>query len=197
MEGLLAVQARIRAITSQFPTARTSGGRFGEHATADPANTDFAALLSQMQGGAATGATGAGIPAAGGTYATGHLNKAGVDPGQWAHDFLTKLGMPVTTENMRAMKAWQQAEGTAARFNPLATTQGGFAGATNFNSVGVKNYTNYADGLAANVKVIQNGKYPNVLAALRSGNDAMAVARAIKQSPWGTGGLVETILARG
>jgi len=191
MEGLVAIQARIREITGMFP-GHGAGGRLGEGAVTDAANTDFAALLSQVQGTGATGST-----AAPGSWATGKLNKAGVDPGQWAYDFLTKLGMPVTNENVRAMKAWQQAEGTAARFNPLATTQGGFAGSTNFNSVGVKNFASYEDGIAANVKVIQNGRYGNILAALRSGNDAMAVARAIKASPWGSGGLVEKILAGG
>ena len=61
----------------------------------------------------------------------------------------------------------------------------------------MKNYTSYEDGLAANAKVIQNGLYSNILAALQSGNNAMAVAQAIKASPWGTGGLVEKILSSG
>ena len=56
------------------------------------------------------------------------LRRAGVDPVQWAKDFLTKLGVPVTGSNVQAITAWEQAEGTKAAFNPLATTQGGFAG---------------------------------------------------------------------
>ena len=52
----------------------------------------------------------------------------------------------------------------------------------------MKNYTTYQDGLDANVKVITNGLYGNILAALRPGNDAKAVAQAVANSPWGTGG---------
>ncbi len=126
----------------------------------------------------------------------GTLNRAGVDPVQWAKDFLTRLNAPITSENMRAITAWEKAEGTAARFNPLATTQSGFNGETSFNSVGVKNYMSYADGLDANVKVINNGLYSNILAALQRGNDraqrragdhelAVGHRRARRQDPVG------------
>ena len=119
--------------------------------------------------------------------AGGTLNRAGVDPVQWAKDFLTRLGAPVTASNVQAITAWEQAEGTKAAFNPLATTQGGFAGETQFNSVGVKNFASYQDGIDANVKVITNGLYRNILAALQQGNDAMAVAQAIDELAVGHG----------
>lgn len=183
MDGIAAVQARIQEIESQFGIGSTAGGRLGEQAQADPTTTSFADALNQAQ------ATNASVPTSSGT-----LNRAGVDSTQWARDFLTKLGKPITSENVRAIKAWEQAEGTAAQFNPLATTQGGFAGETSFNSVGVKNYLNYQDGLNANVKAITNGLYSNILAAFDAGNDANAVARAIANSPWGTGALVGQIL---
>ena len=48
---------------------------------------------------------------------------------------------------------------TSASFNPLATTQSGFAGETRFNSVGVKNYATYQDGIDANVHALTNGRY--------------------------------------
>src|SRR5207342_507768 len=120
-------------------------------ATQSATNTSFATALSQAQG---TPATSAAVPTSSGT-----LNRAGVDSVQWARDFLTKVGMPITSENVRAVSAWEQAEGTKASFNPLATTQSGFAGETRFNSVGVKNYVSYQDGIDANVKVINNGLY--------------------------------------
>ncbi|MCU1427948.1 MAG: hypothetical protein JWL83_1948 [Actinomycetia bacterium] len=120
---------------------------------------------------------------------------ATTDREKWAQDFLTRLGMPVSTENVKVMVAWQQAEGTSARFNPLATTQD-MPGATRFNSVGVRNFATYEDGLAANIKVINNGRYGNILAALKAGNSATAVAQAIQNSPWGTGGLVLKILGQ-
>ena len=99
------------------------------------------------------------------------LNRAGVDPVQWAKDFLTRLGAPITASNVQAITAWETAEGTKAAYNPLATTQGGYAGETTFNSVGVKNYASYQDGLDANVQVINNGLYTNILAALHQGDE--------------------------
>ena len=206
MDGIAAVQARIQQIESAFG-ARSAGGVLG---TSDPtAPTDsaqnpasFADALAQAQGTPATGALGAAsagtassASALGVPTGSGNLNRAGVDPVGWARDFLTKLNMPVTSENVRAISAWEQAEGTKASFNPLATTQSGFAGETRFNSVGVKNYATYQDGIDANVHAITNGRYTNVLDALRAGNSAQAVAQAIADSPWGTHGGVLRVLA--
>ena len=100
--------------------------------------------------------------------------------------FLTRIGAPVTASNVQAIAAWEQAEGTKASFNPLATTQA-MPGASSFNSVGVKNYASYADGIQATVQTLTNGRYGNILAALRAGNSSIAVAQAVANSPWGTG----------
>ncbi len=190
MDGIASVQTRIQDIISQFqgPPASTLGG----DSTTDTATTaggspDFASVLAQAQ---APDGTATAAPAD-----TGTLNRAGVDPVQWAKDFLTRLGAPLTASNLQAITAWEQAEGTKAAFNPLATTQSGFAGETTFNHVGVKNYVSYEDGLDANVKVITNGLYPNILAALNQGDSAQAVAEAVANSPWGTGKGVERVLA--
>lgn len=180
-DGIAGVQARINEIISRFQTPPVATGTLGGAETAEVSS--FAAQLAE-----ATAAESAASTAPSGT-----LNAAGVDPAQWSRDFLERLGMPVTSENMRVMNAWQQAEGTRARFNPLATTQN-WNGATQFNSVGVKNFATYEDGLAANLKVINNGRYGNILDALRAGTSAEAVARAIAASPWGTGELVLRIL---
>ncbi len=200
MDGLAAVQARIQEIRNQFGI-RGAGGVLGAsdpNKTADASTNgtalgtgSFANALSQAQGvsGAPT-TTDPSVPTS-----SGKLNRSGVDSVGWARDFLTKLGMPITSENVRAVSAWEQAEGTKASFNPLATTQGGFTGETRFNSVGVKNYVTYQDGIDANVHALTNGRYANILAALRAGNDANAVAQAIKDSPWGTGGGVLRVLA--
>jgi hypothetical protein len=192
MDGISGVQARIQDIITQFqgpppaaPDASTSATTSGTTG----GSSDFASALAQAQSATKSGTASASVPASGGA-----LNRAGVDPVQWAKDFLTKLGAPITATNVQAITAWEQAEGTKAAYNPLATTQGGFAGETQFNSVGVKNYVSYQDGLDANVKVINNGLYPNILAALQQGNDAMAVAKAITASPWGTGSGVERVL---
>ena len=181
MDGIAGVQSRINEIVGRFSAGSLAGGVLGA-GEATGAN-DFASTLARAEN------TQAASPAAPDNYVAasgGELNKAGVDPVQWAKDFLTALGMPVSSENVRAVTAWEQAEGTRARFNPLATTQGGFEGTTNLNSVGVKNYASYQDGIAANVKAITNGRYENVLAALRQGTSATAVGQAIADGPWGT-----------
>jgi hypothetical protein len=115
---------------------------------------------------------------------------------QFAVDLLARLGMAETTENVRAVMAWQQAEGTRAAFNPLATTQRS-SGATDFNSVGVKNYTSYEQGLQATVTTLHNGRYDEILAALRDGSSAERLADAVARSPWGTGDGVSRVLASG
>jgi len=184
MDGISGVQARIQDIISQFQGPTPSAidpSSAGPTSGAAAGSSDFATALAQASSGT--------MPASGGA-----LNRAGVDPVQWAKDFLTRLGAPITASNVQAITAWEQAEGTKASYNPLATTQSGFAGETQFNSVGVKNYVSYQDGLDANVKVINNGLYTNILAALQQGNDAMAVAKAVAASPWGTGHGVERVL---
>jgi hypothetical protein len=196
MDGIAAVQARIQEIRSQFglPTAGGVLGASDPNSAAASNSSDgtgtFADALSQAQGATGTTATDPSVPTSSGT-----LNRAGVDSVGWARDFLSKLGMPITSENVKAVTAWEQAEGTKASFNPLATTQSGFSGETRFNSVGVKNYATYQDGIDANVHALTNGRYANILAALQAGNNATAVAQAIKDSPWGTGAGVLGVLA--
>ncbi len=108
----------------------------------------------------------------------------------WAQAFLKSLGVPLTADNVAAIVAWEMAEGghwyNTAYYNPLNTTQS-MPGATVFNSVGVKAYTSWLQGLKASVITIRNGYYGGILDALRRGNDAQAVADAVAASPWGTG----------
>jgi hypothetical protein len=204
MDGIAAVEARIQEIKSQFgltpaggvlgassttPTGGPTATTAGTNATD---TTSFADALAQAQG--ATGTLDASSSDPSVPTSTGTVNRAGVDSVGWARDFLTKLGMPITSENVKAITAWEQAEGTKASFNPLATTQSGFAGETKFNRVGVKNYATYQNGIDANVHALTNGRYTNILAALQAGNSATAVAQAIQNSPWGTGGGVLRVL---
>jgi hypothetical protein len=71
-------------------------------------------------------------------------------------------------------------------FNPLNTTQGGYAGETDLNSVGVKNYARWEDGIAACAKVIHNGLYAQVVYAFTARAGAQTIVDAITASPWGT-----------
>ena len=108
----------------------------------------------------------------------------------WARALLVAMRFPVTADNVAAVTAWEMAEGghwyNTAYFNPLNTTQS-MPGATVFNSVGVKAYTSWRQGLEATMITLKNGYYGAILDALRRGNDATAVAAAVGASPWGTG----------
>jgi hypothetical protein len=113
---------------------------------------------------------------------------AGGSAVMWALDWLERAGFAPTPANVQAVYSWEFAESGAGggMWNPLNTTQGGYAGESNANSVGVKNFARRDDGLDANARVIHNGFYPLVVAAFTRGNDASAIVRAITSSPWGT-----------
>lgn len=108
----------------------------------------------------------------------------------WARALLVALRFPVTADNVAAITAWEMAEGghwyNTAYYNPLNTTQR-MPGATVFNSVGVRAYTSWKQGLEATIITLKNGYYGGILDALKRGNDAESVARAVGASPWGTG----------
>lgn len=106
----------------------------------------------------------------------------------WERDVLSALGVPVTQQNTSFLDSWANAEGGSASFNPMNTTQPA-TGSTNYNSVGVKNYPDAATGTAATVKTLTNGYYPDIVAALQSGNPFNKITDALKSqlNTWGTG----------
>ena len=110
---------------------------------------------------------------------------------------LKGIGAPITDENMNFFYAWRQAEGGKARNNPFNTTQSK-PGSTFYNCLkkgvsgcksGVRNYLSSQDGIDATVRTIKNGRYQNIINALKSGDSAEKSAQALKSSPWGTGEL--------
>ncbi len=189
LEGLAAARSRIAEI-SGLTGGLTGGQRLGGGLPTDATATSFDDVLKGL-----TSST------AGGPNATTKSTSAG-DPKsepqrvKFANDLLTRMGFPRSDENIRAISAWVRAEGTKAQFNPLATTRRA-PNTTDFNSVGVKNYPSYEAGLDATVATLRNGRYANILAALAQGTDAMAVGRAVQQSPWGTGHGVIKVLNSG
>lgn len=104
----------------------------------------------------------------------------------WQTQLLRRLGMPVTARNVQFLTAWQAHEGGSAANNPLNTTQG-WKGASDYNSVGVKNYGNPNIGLLATAKTLRNGYYPGILSALKSGNPTWNPVLGKNLSTWGTG----------
>lgn len=100
---------------------------------------------------------------------TGSLQSSlpGSTPQQWARDFLTGLGVPATPGNVDFVAKWEAAEsgGGGGLYNPLNTVQGGYQGESDLNSVGVKNYQTYADGIAASVQTWKQPLWAPLVAA--------------------------------
>jgi hypothetical protein len=199
LSALATVQARIADITARVAafdpaTGTASGVLGGAPATTDPSandgsGSDFASALatatSTSTAPSSTTASSSATPDA--IPANGDMRSAAARL-QFAHDLLTRLGLPQTPDNLRALVAWQNAEGTAAAFNPLATTRSsGQPGESQFNAVGVKNFASYDAGLQTTIAALQNGLYGPILAALQQGDNAQAVAQAVANSRWGTG----------
>lgn len=125
----------------------------------------------------------------------------------FAEAFLNILGAPATVRNLRAMLAWMQAEGNAGKFNPLNTTLGvdrngsPLPGISDFNSVGVKNYRDFDQGVAATVRTMNYGADRNLFGylpirkRLRGNSPAWKTLVAVERSGWGTGGLARKCLA--
>jgi hypothetical protein len=135
------------------------------------ARADLVALLAGTHRPEAPSWSGGGTPTA----------------GEWARAFLAEIGAPACGENRVLVVAWQAQESTDARFNPLATTHW-MRGASDFNSVGVKNYRSVAQGLAASRETLEQGAdsygYGAILASLRACDDAEATAWYVNASAW-------------
>lgn len=115
---------------------------------------------------------------------------------------LTGLGAPVTQSNLDFIERWITREGGGGANNPLNTTQQ-MNGSTVLagNSAGVQNYGNLDVGVQATVKTLENGFYPNIVAALKAGSasDADAAGQLAQDlSTWSGGGYttVSNVTAR-
>jgi len=107
---------------------------------------------------------------------------------------LRGIGAAPTPAVLQFLYAWRQAEGGTARYNPFNTTPR-MTGSSAYNRVGVQNYPDPQTGVNATVKTILNGRYANLVAALRAGTSSRAMAQALAASPWGTGDLARRVLA--
>jgi hypothetical protein len=83
------------------------------------------------------------------------------------------------------MVAWQTAEYTQARWNPLATTYP-MPGSTVFNSAGVRNYASLSQGLEATRLTLRSAGYGYgaILSDLAASADPLTTAQAINASSW-------------
>jgi hypothetical protein len=103
---------------------------------------------------------------------------------RFAVDVLSALGNTrPTLETVAYLEAWHRAEGGTATFNWLNTCQPA-TGATDYNSVGVKNYPDYQTGIQATVETLTNGYYPRTLAGLVTNRPVVDDG---EMGVWGTG----------
>lgn len=84
--------------------------------------------------------------------------------------------------------AWQACEGgPATRHNPMNTTlrlRG--VSSVSVNSEGVQQYPTEADGIRATVQTLENGLYPQIVGALRTGSASSFFAATAQMAKWGT-----------
>ncbi|MGZ4211384.1 MAG: hypothetical protein ACXVQX_12420 [Actinomycetota bacterium] len=109
----------------------------------------------------------------------------GISFGKWATVFLGRLSDQISRNNLVVIVAWETAEYTSARWNPLATTFP-MPGATSYNSSGVRNYVSLDQGLDATVKTLSRSGfgYESILSNLKQSADPMTTAKAINASSW-------------
>lgn len=109
-------------------------------------------------------------------------------PFLWRFRLLRAIHAKGNLENRRLLGAWARAEGGTARYNPLNTTEP-WHGATDYNSVGVKNYPNGAAGIAATAATLRNGNYNGIVSGMAAGVKAREIVTGYGDEfdVWGTG----------
>jgi TP901 family phage tail tape measure protein len=117
-----------------------------------------------------------------------------VTTSSFAASVLSRLGAPTNAANIDALVGWIQREGnnpSIDKFNPLDTTKAE-PGARSTNSVGVKSYTSWAQGLAATVATLQQSNFAAIVAALKAGQGLSGPGIAAELSSWSGGGYSST-----
>jgi hypothetical protein len=139
---------------------------------------------------------GATVGTAGGTAGSATPGGGGVTPSSASEsDFikavLANMGAPPSAANVNSLASWFKKEfpswPPAAGYNPMATTQK-MPGSTQYNSVGVQNYSDAKTGALATSNTLVNGHYPGIVAALKSGNGLCGGGLASEFSTWSGGG---------
>lgn len=111
---------------------------------------------------------------------------------EWASKLLSALNAPASDANVSAILTWSRFEGghwkNSAAYNPLNTTLDR-PGASSMNSVGVKRYTSWEQGIGATVSTLLGNRskergYADIVEALRSDAGTSAVLSAVNQSAW-------------
>lgn len=125
----------------------------------------------------------------------GRVIKPSAEDIEFYSEVLEGIDAPVTENTLTFFFAWREAESGLCAFNPFATTQP-YGNSTKFNTAGVRNYETKEDGIAATIKTLLNGYYPDLLDKLRNDLDPLEIATSKNLTTWGTGNLVLTVLKR-
>lgn len=107
-------------------------------------------------------------------------------PPNFAGRLLDLLGAKSTYRKL--IQAWCKAEGGLAKWNPMNTTYD-LPGATDYNSVGVKDYAKPLDGICATALTLANGYYDGLLGALQGGKltaEEVVTTYSAEIQKWGT-----------
>ncbi len=121
----------------------------------------------------------------------------GITRYQFAQELASALEIAPTQGLLDAIVAWETFESSNAANNPLSTEKDmGYPGQSDFNSVGVKNYANLAEGISATVATLFNGYYDPLITALQSGQYSQ-ITQAVDASPWGDHGVSGITLSPG
>ena len=106
--------------------------------------------------------------------------------GEFAREVFKRIKVEANGKTLTFAQAWMAYENTDAKNNPFATTQP-WNNATEFNSVGVRNYATVEDGIAATVATLENGYYNHLMYVLRkAGSSPKEMWGALNASPWGS-----------
>jgi len=123
------------------------------------------------------------------------------DDKEFYEQILKGIGAPITKSNLKFLYAWRQAEGGKATNNPFNTTLKlkNDEKKTNYNSVGVKNFSTPSYGVEATVKTLLNGYYDCIVDGLRNDSGAERISKMCvgQLKTWGTGGLINKVLQHG
>jgi hypothetical protein len=104
-------------------------------------------------------------------------------------DLLKELGLPTTEGNILFFKAWRQFEGASASWNAFNTTYN-IGVTSNYNGIGVKNYSSRENGIQANAQTFKRKDYQPLLEKLKNVKtiqDAYNVAVLESDGPKGGG----------
>ena len=106
--------------------------------------------------------------------------------GEFTRAVFEKIGAHIDGGRLAFGVAWAAFESTEALNNPWATTEP-YEGATDYNSVGVKNYASFEDGVDATVRTLVNGYYEHLLKVLRNPESTIREClNVLDASPWGS-----------